>query len=172
MGRRMRKPLPASNDCSREWARWGRFEFRHSFVSTSDRLGACRGATGMSSVMPLPASRYRISKQLISLMLDSTPFHRTREVCCGSQPGRIEKGLRWKCSTWHHRNGLRSCLCRQHPFWISHSASDNNRVLVGTWDTVEVCDTAKEAVVSQLTFGYQLPTAEETDRQNRSPAAS
>ena len=48
-------------------------------------------------------------------------------------------------------------------------ASDNNRVLVGTWDTVEVCDTAKEAVVSQLTFGYQLPTAEETDRQNRSP---
>ena len=40
---------------------------------------------------------------------------------------------------------------------------------MGTWDTVEVCDTAKEAVVSQLTFGYQLPTAEETDRQNRSP---
>ena len=36
-------------------------------------------------------------------------------------------------------------------------APDNNRVLVGTWDTVEVCDTAKEAVVSQLTFGYQLP---------------
>jgi WD40 repeat protein len=48
-------------------------------------------------------------------------------------------------------------------------APDNNRVLVGTWNTVEVCDIAKEAVVSQLTFGYQLPTAEETDRQNRSP---
>ncbi len=47
-------------------------------------------------------------------------------------------------------------------------APDNNRVLVGTQDTVEVCDIAKEAVVSQLTFGYQLPTAEETDRRNRS----
>ena len=45
-------------------------------------------------------------------------------------------------------------------------ASDNNRVLVGTWDTVEVCDTAKGDVVSQLTFGYRLPTAEDRDRKS------
>ena len=36
-------------------------------------------------------------------------------------------------------------------------AADNNRVLVGTWDTVEVCDTAKAEVVSRMTLGYQLP---------------
>ena len=36
-------------------------------------------------------------------------------------------------------------------------ASDNNRVLVGTWDTIQICDTAKGAVVSHMTLGYQMP---------------
>ncbi len=36
-------------------------------------------------------------------------------------------------------------------------AADNNRVLVGTWDTVEIADTAESMVVSQMTLGYQLP---------------
>jgi WD40 repeat protein len=36
-------------------------------------------------------------------------------------------------------------------------ASDNNRVLIGTWDTIQICDTAKATVVSSMTLGYQMP---------------
>ncbi|MFO0979083.1 MAG: hypothetical protein U0996_21920 [Planctomycetaceae bacterium] len=48
-------------------------------------------------------------------------------------------------------------------------AADNNLVLVGTWDTVEVCDTTKAQVVSQLTFGYEIPGEDSLDRTARSP---
>lgn len=36
-------------------------------------------------------------------------------------------------------------------------ASDNNRVLIGTWDTIQICDTAKATVDSSMTLGYQMP---------------
>jgi len=45
-------------------------------------------------------------------------------------------------------------------------AADNNRVLVGTWDTIEVCDTDKGEVVSQMTLGYQLPTKDSSSRSS------
>lgn len=50
-------------------------------------------------------------------------------------------------------------------------AADNNRVLVGTWDTVEVCDTAKAAVVSRMTLGYQMPKKDDSYRISGSIAS-
>lgn len=43
-------------------------------------------------------------------------------------------------------------------------APDNNRVLIGTWDTIQICDTAKETVVSHMTLGYQLPEKGDSGR--------
>ena len=47
-------------------------------------------------------------------------------------------------------------------------AADNNRVLVGTWDTVEVCDIAKAEVVSRMTLGYQMPKKDDSYRNSGS----
>ena len=47
-------------------------------------------------------------------------------------------------------------------------AGDNNRVLIGTWDTVEIADTSKGRVVSQMTLGYQLPQTSDSDRRSSS----
>jgi WD40 repeat protein len=47
-------------------------------------------------------------------------------------------------------------------------AADNNHVLVGTWDTIEVCDTLEAAVVARMTLGYQLPKTDDRGRQSGS----
>jgi len=44
-------------------------------------------------------------------------------------------------------------------------AADNKRVLVGTWDTIEVCDIDKGEVVSQMTLGHQLPKKDDSNRK-------
>ncbi len=42
-------------------------------------------------------------------------------------------------------------------------APDSNCVLVGTWDTIEICDTDKGEIVSQMTLGYQLPGKDDSN---------
>ncbi|MBL8819858.1 MAG: hypothetical protein JNL58_27785 [Planctomyces sp.] len=44
-------------------------------------------------------------------------------------------------------------------------AHDNNRVLVGTWDTVEICDTSSASVSARMTLGYELPEKGESTRR-------
>lgn len=51
-------------------------------------------------------------------------------------------------------------------------AGDNNRVLIGTWDTVEIADTAKGTVVSQMTLGYELPRTTDSYRSSGSIAGA
>jgi len=50
-------------------------------------------------------------------------------------------------------------------------AADSNRILIGTWDSVEIAETAKGAVVSQMTLGFQLPKKEESFRASGSIAS-
>lgn len=45
-------------------------------------------------------------------------------------------------------------------------ATDNNRILIGTWDTVEIVDTSKRMVVAQMTLGYQLPRTTDGNRRS------
>ena len=51
-------------------------------------------------------------------------------------------------------------------------AADNNRVLIGTWDSVEIADTAKHMVVAQMTLGYQLPRARDSYQRSGTIAST